>query len=315
MKKFRSTFLLLGLFVLLLLVVVFFVNDAAKERRERAAESKPLLQERVVTVMTKVVFNKTGRDPVVLERSEGGVWKMGGFAVDADEQKKLLQEFAQFPEGKIVSRNRANWARYGLGDAVASSVTLLNGDQELTKIFVGNTGPTYKQVYIRYGQDDQVRLVESELGLMMSYDANRWRDMHLASVDPTQIKGVTARVGAERWTFQREGSTWLQPGKELPETDQQKMEQYLKDLLSLKGVSFEPDAKKFLRADNALALTMEDGTEYIVSISKNSDTESYAQITGQAELLKLSSDLSARLRPAFLTVVPTASTENAPAQQ
>lgn len=316
MKQFRNTFLLLGLFVLLLLIVVFFTSDGAQQRRDEKAEMKPLLPSSVVDSMTKVIFARQG-DELILERSEGGEWKLGNLPVDQDEQKKLLEVIDQLPRGKVVSRAKTNWVRYGLGDDAANTVTLLKGDEQLAKLFIGGSGPTYKQVYLRWDEEDQVRLVETELHLLSSYDLTRWRDKRVVAVDQSDIVAVIARVGEERWSFKLENSKWIQvkEAESAPEIDQQKMTQYVKDLLDLKAVSFETDLKKFTKADNALALTLEDGTEVIVSVSKKAEGEFYAQVTGQTELMRLNSDLSARLRPSFLTENTASPSDSASVQE
>lgn len=316
MKKFSSTFILLGVFVLLLLVVVFFTSDGAKQRRDEKAEMKPLLPSSVIDTMTKVVFVSQG-DELVLERAEGGEWKVGDVIVDPDEQKKLLDVLAQLPRGKVVSRTKANWSKYGLEGETGSVVKLLKGDVELANLFIGTPGPTYKQMYLRWDEEEQVRLVETELNLLAGYDLNRWRDKRVVAVDQSDIVAVSARVGEERWSFKLENSKWVQikEAESAPEIDQQKMAQYVKDLLDLKAVSYEADLKRFTKADNALALTLKDGTEVIVSVSKKAEDEFYGQVTGQAELMRLNSDLGTRLRPSFLTDNTVAPADSAPAQQ
>ena len=302
MIKFRSTYILLALFLLLLAIVLFYGNEGAEKKRIQSEESKPVFQTTQVDSFDKVVFVKSQNDELTLVRKENS-WLIYDDNIDPGEIDALKKSLKELPVGQKVSRNKESWDKYGLtGDEKTRQVILSPPDGvPLIHLYLGNSGPSFQSFYMRKYDEEQIYLVKSNLSQFLSYDVNRWKDKRLFTLDKTTIQNLSARIDKERWTFAQKDGKWAQitEAGSTPIAKAEDFDKYLGDLLSLKGESIEADVKKFQKADNAIDFALADGSHYIVSVSKKDDQQSFAQITGRKYLLTLSSDLSARLRPGF----------------
>lgn len=302
MKAFRSTSLLLGIFVLLLLVVVLFGTDNAEKRRNESQTSAPVLSEQQVRQVDQIVFSPAGAEEVTLVK-DGEVWMVNGVRVDKSEQEKLEQAIANVETGKMVSKTKENWDKYGVTEG-ASQVRFMAGEQVVSTQYFGSVGPSYQTVYVRREGDESVYVVNTELDDFLRYDLNRWKNKDLFLFSQEDIQGVTLRIGEERWQFQIQSGDWQWlDGDVWTPVEDGKMDEYMTALLSLRADAIEPDQSLFESADNAIALVSKSGEEYIVSVDKKDEGQVYARITGQPDLFRLPNDLSARLRPEFLHVV------------
>ena len=80
--------------------------------------------------------------------------------------------------------------------------------------------------------------------------------------------------------------------------DQQVFLDYLDKLFEQKGIAIEKDQMKYKEGDNAVALMLTGGTEYVVSIDKSDDPPQYfARVSSQSDLIVLGSDLQSVLKP------------------
>jgi len=299
MKAFRSTSILLGIFVLLLLVVVLFGTDRAEKRRIDTQTSAPVLSERQVRQIDQIVFSPAGAEEVTLMKDEE-VWMVNGVLVDKPEQEKLEEALMNMETGKMVSKSMDNWDKYGVTEN-ASSVRFLANEQEISAQYFGSVGPSYQSVYVRRDDDESVYVVNTDLDDFLRYDVNRWKNKDLFSVDQNEIRAVKVRIGEERWQFELQQGEWKWlDGEEGKSVESDTIAEYLKTLLSLRAEGIENDQTLFENADNAIALVTASGEEYVVSVDKKDDNQSFIRITGQPDLFRLSNDLSARLRPEFL---------------
>src|SRR5690606_2335635 len=141
-----------------------------------------------------------------------------------------------------------------------------NGDQDIATLFLGSSGPSYQSVYVRSGLQADVHLVSTQVGDYLRYDADRWKNREMFLVEEEEIRAITVRIGEEKWQFQKNGKTWeWQDNETWKEIDApESMENYLNNMLAFQAENVEADISLFEAADNAVALTLQDGREYIV---------------------------------------------------
>lgn len=296
MKKFGTTFVLLGIFVLLLTFVFFFGSDAADKKRAQSEIDEPVLSERQINDLDQIIFQSKDGEPVTLSKRENDVWVLNESHVDMDEQENLFELLRNLPRGRIVSRSQDNWGNYNLTDELASKIILMSRDAEVAKFYVGSMGTSTQNVYMRRNEMMSVYLVDTTLNGLLNYDENRWRNKHLFLLDEGDIRSVSVRIGEEKWNFEPD----------------EKSNTYFENLFTVKADGIEADQGKFTSADNAISFSLNDGKEYTVLIDNIADGEALARITGQGDLFHLSSDLSSRIRPDFLKEPETTVLEETP---
>jgi hypothetical protein len=176
--------------------------------------------------------------------------------------------------------------------------------QLLGQYYFGNPGPSYTTVYVRRNDQDEVYSVDTDLDEMLQYDMNRWKNKHLFVLNQEKVRSMTVRLGEERFLFEKQDSKWMNQQNEEWKAveDQESFETYFNNLFSLKALSIEQDESLFVAADNAVSITLDDGTEYVVSIDRIDEQKTYARITHQTGLLQIPDDLSTVLRPSFIKI-------------
>src|SRR5690606_15491861 len=247
MKPFRTTSILFGIFVVLSLVAVFFGSDTAERRRSESVTNAPLLRASQLEQVDRILFSPAGSESYELHRSAGGHWMIEEYRVSRSEEERLMTALREFPRGDMVSRNKDNWANYGLTDESASRIILKNGDQDIATLFLGSSGPSYQSVYVRSGLQADVHLVSTQVGDYLRYDADRWKNREMFLVEEEEIRAITVRIGEEKWQFQKNGKTWeWQDNETWKEIDApESMENYLNNMLAFQAENVEADISLF----------------------------------------------------------------------
>ncbi|MDP3975899.1 MAG: DUF4340 domain-containing protein [bacterium] len=303
-SRFRSTYALLAVLVVLGLVFYFFTSEGASRQRRDSSEGSPYFTESQIDSVTRVVMYRPG-SYMTLEQQEGGDWLIKGEQTykAADEQREnLFRALRQLPVGKLLSQNAENWSKYGLGDENKRGVELFAGEEKIARIYFGDFGPIYSQVYIRHEGNNSVYLTPTLLVNVAGTTVfESWRDKALLPFQSDQIKSLSIRVDEQRWTFDSTDSRWKQvlDGQEVVIEDQESFQKYLDSLFQLSGQGIEKDLKKFSTAHSAVALQPMEGEEYVISLS-TSDDKHYARVSGGEDLFTLSTDLKNVLSPNFL---------------
>ncbi|MGE3279099.1 MAG: DUF4340 domain-containing protein [Candidatus Altimarinota bacterium] len=313
MKASRTTSILLAVFVFLLLAVVLFGTDGAQKRSRDAEESQLVFTPRELEKVDQIVLSHAGSESIALMK-QGDAWMINGVRLDPNVEQKLKEALESYQTGKVVSRSSENWEKYGLADESASTISFQQAGSELSRQYFGAVGPSYQTVYVRRDDAAQVYSVNTQLDDLLRYEPSRWMNKQLFLVKEDQVQSFVVRLGEERKQLQRNGMKWQQlkddVWQELESTDE--VGTFLDNLLTLRADEVVMDESLFTGADNAIALMLQDGKEYVVSVDRVDDSVSYAKISDQPGLLKLSNDLSARLSLEFLENPPVVPEQEEP---
>ena len=151
MTRFRSTYLLIGLFVVLLLFVVFFENDNKDLERRQEQESTPYYTTEMVDQIEELTFSKAEETLTIKRDGEDYFSVMSAdrsYRIDPAEEEQLLQELKELPLGSVASRNQDNWDKYGVGEGSDRIRIRLSGDED-SELFIGNPATSYGSSYMR----------------------------------------------------------------------------------------------------------------------------------------------------------------------
>jgi len=307
--KFRTTLLLFGFLIALLAALYIVKNDGISG----SDKQRPLLTSNVIAQSDRIeIIGFDEEEGVTLSKDQGD-WKIGNADVDSDEWETFVEALEKTTRGDLVSKNSANWEQYGLEEGAFTMISFRDAERSVLTLYIGDSATSYRSFYYRKNDQPEVYKTSTSFGAFLNYDALRWRDKTLFPLEEANVMAVTVRVGEEKWSFDKTQGDWTYAAEAGPqEIDQEAFAEYWKDLKSLKASAFEGDMSLFESADNAVALQLKDGGEYVISIDSLEDGTVVAMASGSDLLFRLSSDLAARLTPQFIPEPPAEDAVDAP---
>ncbi|HKJ91684.1 MAG TPA: DUF4340 domain-containing protein [Longimicrobiales bacterium] len=151
-------------------------------------------------------------DTIRLERN-GKRWTVNGYPADSAMAAGLVSDLAAAEVGGVASTNPANQGRLGVSDDSARSVELDGARGSLLKLLVGKRGPDYQSVYVRLSGQNEVRVLNADLGTALDRHVDAWRDKSIVSVDTARVTKVTVARHDTTFTLARGDSAWTVDGK------------------------------------------------------------------------------------------------------
>jgi|CXWL01.1.fsa_nt_gi hypothetical protein len=199
MIRFKSTVILLTVFLALLAVVVFYANDGADKKRSARDQGRPLLSTLSFQDVTEITLTKSSKEPVILQRDDVDPlsWRITEELVEPKEMDAFLNALTQLPMGKRVSKNSDSWEGYGLLAEAFDTVVLANGTGEIAKLHLGYPGPASLSFYIRKDDLPEVYLVQSDLKKYLEYDLESWRMKPPVEAEPKENADIPAEGSGE----------------------------------------------------------------------------------------------------------------------
>ena len=299
-KRFRPTFYLAFVFLLLLLFVVFYGNDSVQQKRIQERYSSPFISKELVSKVDTIRLTHTGSDDKVFTLKDGD-WYLDSSLLDSTASEDFLNSIEDMPVGSISSRNPDNWESYNVDDENAYRLVLMDSDTELYSFYFGRPGQSSQSIYLRRNSEPEVYLVSSPISQFLYYDTNRWVSKAILPLDTSQISNFTVRVGDQKNSFVQRDAIWshVTDSGELVLEDSEPLLTYLDNISSLKAQSLDNTQDAFVDSDLALAFTLTDGSEFIVSVDIQ-DPQSLVKITGSTLLYRFSTNITDTLTPHFV---------------
>ncbi len=183
-----------------------------------------------------------GRGPggaLRVERAPGTPtgWTVDGHPADADRVHRFMEALAGASTGAPVSINPANRARMGVDDTSAARLVLEGGGRSDT-LLLGKEGPAYATVYARLPGQNEVYLLQSNLGVYPARDEGDWRSKAMAAVDTGRVSAVEVARDGETYRLARSDGSWTVDGRA---ADSAAVRGVLDELASLRAGGF-PDS-------------------------------------------------------------------------
>ncbi len=147
-------------------------------------------------------------DTLRLVQEQPGTWMVNGFLADAEAVANLFTALTDAGTGELAAQNPASHARMGVDEAGGRRLRVTRGDATLVNVFIGRQGRAARTVYVRSEGDDNVYLVESQLGTLASRQVNEWRDKQVVALDTASVTRVEVARGGDRYTLVRGDTTW-----------------------------------------------------------------------------------------------------------
>ena len=203
----RSTWILLGILVALGLITFLVLQ------RHGEISSSGSLGEKLVTYDSSAVDRldiSSSRQTAILAR-EGGRWMMKeplSYPADEGFVNAAIGKGASLELKNLVSSNPQKQNLFQV-DSTGTFVRVYERGSQKTAFWIGKTGPSYTETYVRRDGSNDVYLADGMFGYMFTKQPKDWRDKSIFKADPLTIPSVRFHYGDTTFALTRPDSVWL----------------------------------------------------------------------------------------------------------
>ncbi len=244
--KFRTTLIILAVFLILLAFVLFF-----ESRNKGKTEEGGKLVSLPSADIQKISFKKEG-ETLTFQKDEKGDWLITEpIQVRADkyEVDRLAEDFSELRIERTVEEQPENLEKYQIP---WNEITLwYKGMDKPVKIMVGMENPLDNTFFAKRDDETRVVLIPSHLKGLMEKSLFDFRQKDIFKFETDQVKAIDIQAKDIRWQAVKEGEEWFfkKPVEALAETS--KIDGIISSLSNLKAKEFvseekkEPEIKKY----------------------------------------------------------------------
>jgi hypothetical protein len=243
----------LGVLVVLFAISIVFSPENAWKR----AASGRLVQARTIDEIGSAEI-RTASSDLVFTRS-GKSWTVVASGATYPARKERIEAFAQAllsqSELFVVSKAKATWKNFEVGDDAANRITVKNAKGAVIgDFFVGKQAPTSGSVYVRIAGKDSVYQVGNGFSSYTANDTQYWENLRLLPEDFTErnIQSVAFKaqnlaiddkktVNAVYRITRGRGETWVVEGNPAFKADPVKVKTAVTRLSAFEGSEFTAD--------------------------------------------------------------------------
>lgn len=206
--KQRSTYLLIGLF--LVLAVIAYVFLRSPEEREA---SYSLSDVKLAVDSSQVQSLKIVRPSATISLQDiGGTWHVvkddGGWRYPADESsvKRLLSNMQNLKIRSLISSNPQKQNLFQV-DSTGTQILLTDRNGNAEGIVVGKMGPSFSETYIRPARSSNVYLAEGISSWEVNKELRDWRDKTILKVVQDSVRAISYKYAKDQFSVTRD-SVW-----------------------------------------------------------------------------------------------------------
>jgi hypothetical protein len=236
--KFKTTLILLSVFVILLAAVFFF------ELRGPGKEDKG---EKLVTFpsdkVEKIVFRKDGQ--TIQFQKDGEDWLITSpieAKADKYELNRLADDFSDLKIERIVEETPTELEKYGIPQKEVE--LYYKGQAEPVKILIGMENPLDHTFFAKRTDETRVVLIPSLLKSLLEKTIFDFRQKDIFHFETDEAKAIKLRANETQWEAEKKDEDWflLQPVNALAQKS--RINDILYALSNLKAKEFVSEDKK-----------------------------------------------------------------------
>jgi uncharacterized protein YpmB len=239
--KFRTTIILLCVFLVLLAAVLFF--DSRGKKAAAAKEKAEKLVEITADDVRKVSL-KSGDEFLRFEKEEAGDWLMTEpFQAKADtyEVDSLVRSFADLRFDRIVEESPEDLSVYGIP---RKELSLWPKDRtEPVKLLFGMENPLDKSLFAKREDESRVVLLSSYLKTSLDKTAFDFRKKDIFGFERGNVQTIRLRANDVRWAAAREGEGWVFTSPVRALASKSRLDGLLDSLSGLRAAEFVSEDK------------------------------------------------------------------------
>ncbi|MDI6697876.1 MAG: DUF4340 domain-containing protein [Candidatus Saccharicenans sp.] len=205
--KFRTTLILLAVFLALLAAVILVEHRSEKAREKKEAAEK--LTDFKASEVEKLSLKKEDGSVISLKKDEQGHWQIEEpLTAEADEYEagSLAENFASLRMDRVVEEQAADPAAYEIPKKEVS--LWLKGQSQPVVIQIGLENPLDGTLYARRADRQQVVLLPSHLKYSLDKKVFDLRKKDILKFDTARVQSIELKSKEVNWKIRREGETW-----------------------------------------------------------------------------------------------------------
>lgn len=201
--KFRTTLILLAVFVILLAVVFFF--EMRNPKKEDAGEKLVSLPSDDVE---KIIFSKDGQ--TIQFQKEGEDWLITSpleAKADKYEVDQLADDFSDLKIERVIEEEPSDLEKYGIPQKEVE--LYYKGREEPLKILIGMENPLDHTFFAKRADETKVVLIPSLLKSLLEKKLFDFRQKDIFRFETDQAKSIQLRANDIQWEAEKKDEDWF----------------------------------------------------------------------------------------------------------
>lgn len=273
--KFRTTLILLAVFILLLAVVILVEHRSEKVQEKKEAAEK--LTDFKADQVEKLSLKKEDGSAITLKKDDQGHWQIvEPLEAEADqyEANSLAENFASLRLDKVVEEQAKDLAAYEIPKKEVS--LWLRGQVEPVVIQIGMENPLDNSLYGRRADRQQVVLLPSHLKYSLDKKVFDLRKKDVLKFETARVQSVELKSKDINWKVRKEGDKWQLVHPLVALASKYQVDNLLDSLSGLRAREFlaeEKDPEKLRQfgldqPEFTVVLGLQDSQELVFSVNR-----------------------------------------------
>ena len=238
----------------LAILLSFVLSPQAMQRRSSA---KRILSDSDAKAVSGLDLSVGGAALSIRKGAEGWVMEREGvkYPASATKVETFLSAVRKARTISKAGSNRESWADFGLEGAQARTVVFLDSKgQELTRIVLGSSAGSTKEIFLAMGDSGAVHRAQDSFGSYLRLEDDAWGELRLfddsLAVDDVQGISLLANIPALSgqapkmvdYQLTRNKKEWKLSGDDAAVLDTKRVNDFLDAIITAQGDSFAKDA-------------------------------------------------------------------------
>lgn len=236
--KFKTTFILLAVFLGLLAFVLFF---QPKKKEDAAKEDK--LVDLVSGDVRKITLKKED-ETISFRKDENGDWFISEpleAKADNYEVNRLAEDFSSLRVERVVAAESGNPAEY---EIPKKEVTLWYQDRpQPVKILIGMENPIDSTLFAKKDDDNRIVLIPGSLKSIFEKKTFDFRQKDIFKFETGDVAGIRLRAGEIRWEASKNEDEWFLKSPVVALAKKSRVEDVLNSLSGIRAKEFASEEK------------------------------------------------------------------------
>ena len=276
--------------ILILCVIVYFLL-ISKEKKTYSPErieayvnldSSAVDKIEFCILQTKMAFDK-----------KDGKWFATGpksFKVDKRLVGQLLSMVANLEVVDLISTNPRKQMLFQVDTLTGTILNFMSANDTLASLAVGKTSPDYMYTYVRKTDSDEVWSAKGFLSRMVGRHLDQWRDKSILDLDAEKITNIEFKKKKGDFKLTKVDTMWKINSSlytKEQNTQEDEVRTFIDRISNLRADEFaelpDLDGIDFKKPVLTLKLTLDDGSEEILSIVKKGEEDKMYVVTKEGE--------------------------------
>lgn len=287
--KFRTTLILLIIFIGLLCFVLFFQPKKAKQ------ETSEKLTDFASTDIIRILLKREDESLEFKKDEQGDWWLTAPLEAKADnyEVNRLAEDLASLRIERIVEKEGGEPAKYEIPKKEISF--WIKDKNEPVKILVGMENPLDNTLFAQKEGDPRIVLLSSYFRTMLEKKVADFRQKDIFKFETSEAKRIKLRAKDIEWIAQKREDEWFLEKPVEALAKKYRVEDVLNTLANMRAKEFVVEAKEtsdlerygLSRADYEVAVNLPAKNQEIIFYLQKKDDKVYATTSSSPKIISV----------------------------